>query len=182
MKIFPTSEQKKRYRNKNLMSMPVRGAYRTFLQDNPGIQCSRSKFASLRPKDVILLTLQRLSTCKCPYCQTVEFIVLAINKRISMLNLELEEKEKLKLSSVYKALDIVICEKTNQFHSVQCIEMDCDSCSDTDQRLRDPFSPLLTMNLGLLKYNSWEYQDAVGNSRTNNEFVLTTKRKRTLVQ
>ena len=83
-------------------------------------------------QNIILVTRQRLSTCKCPYGQNVEFILLAINKRISM-QLEAEEIEKLKLHSVHEALDVVMCAKSSQFRSMGCIDLECESCSDTNQ-------------------------------------------------
>lgn len=72
--------------------------------------------------------------------------------------------------------------KLSHMHMMRCIDKECELCSDTRQRLLDHYSPLVSMNLGTFKYNSWEYKDVTCNARVNNEFIRTTKRKRALVQ
>ena len=72
------------------MSMSVRQAYKIFVTENSDVKVSLTKFLTMKPKNIILLTRKHHVTCKCPYCQNVEFIMASINRKISLLNLESE--------------------------------------------------------------------------------------------
>ena len=62
-----TERPKKLYKGRRLMTMSVRQAYKLFRQEHANTKCSWTKFATRRPKDVILLSPHHLITCKCPY-------------------------------------------------------------------------------------------------------------------
>lgn len=101
-----TERPEKRYHGKKLMTASLRCAYKRFHTEHPDVQCSWGKFAALRPADVVLLSRQQLIGCKCPYCQNVEFIIQSINRKIAMTQVQVADKEALKLDSVYDVLDV----------------------------------------------------------------------------
>ncbi len=113
------------------MSMTVRCAFKKFLNDNKDVCCSWGMFATLRPKKILLLTRYHLATCKCPYCQNVEFVLTAINRKVSSLQIAGTEKSKLKMYTVYDVLNTVMCNKTAKFHRPECISGDCEHCTNT---------------------------------------------------
>ena len=110
-----------------------------------------------RPKDVILLSCHHLITCKCPYSQNVEHLVASLNKKISVLNMTVDDKRELKLYTVYDVLNVVMCSKNSgeKFNHVKCINSDCETCNDTAKRIKVHYKPLLHLELGMVKYKSW---------------------------
>ena len=139
---------------------------------------------TLRPKSIILLTKKHHHTCKCPYCENIEFILESINRKAVVLNLEVPEKQALKLHNVYDALNLVMCPKptSEKYHNIDCFNQECDICRNTIDSLKEHYQKLIDLNPGTLKFKSWEYQDVQVNVRKENSFQVELRKRQTIIR
>ena len=144
-----TERPEKRFSGRRLMSMSIRQVYNLFVQENSAIKISWTKFVTLRPRNIILLKKNHHMTCKCPYCQNVEFILESINRKCANIKTEAEEKILLKLTNVYVVLNVIMCkrEKSQRYQDIDCINRKCICCNNIMARLKQHYMKLISMEL-----------------------------------
>ena len=62
-------------RQKRLLLMNVNEAYELFKKEEPGLKIGRSKFASLRPHQVMPMSLHNQEVCMCKYHENINMIL-----------------------------------------------------------------------------------------------------------
>lgn len=155
----------KRYANKHgpgyVMQTTLIAAFRLFKKEHMGIKIGFTKFTTLRPKNVRLLTHRHWIYCVCTVCQNVTYKLRALRR--FMAGKAPKDFDEL--------LNIVMCRKSDaqQFHDAKCIFQLCDKCKDTK----------LTDHLGtkenniMVTWNHWERVVEDGKARK----VLKSKRE-----
>ena len=70
---------------KKLMIMNVMEAYKLFKEEHPEIEIGKSKFASLRPVNVIPVSERDQNVCCCCYHENFDLLVSGIQKSVPNL-------------------------------------------------------------------------------------------------
>ena len=70
---------------KKLMIMNVMEAYKLFRLENPEMEIGKSKFASLRPVNVLPVSEKDQNVCCCSYHENFDLLVRGIQKRVPLL-------------------------------------------------------------------------------------------------
>ena len=113
----------KRFRGRRLMTLPCLQAFTLFHKNNPKTKLGFTSFYNLRPKNVMIFRKYHF-TCLCVYCNNINILLGAINKRIgSLKDMSISEKAKMKIMNVYELSDLVMCPKRfgNKFHDHLCV-------------------------------------------------------------
>ena len=77
--------------------------------------------------------------------------------------------------TVYDVINTIMCTKSGKYHKPECIND--EYCTNMEGQLEAHYAQLLSMELGMLKYKAWEYQDVACNARKGKGFVTVIKRK-----
>jgi len=119
----------KRYANKHgpgyVMQTTLIEAYRMLRKEHPEVKMGFTKFTTLRPKNVRLLTHRHWIYCVCTICQNVTYKLRALSNIRSMAGKAPKDFDEL--------LNVVLCRKSDaqRFHDAQCIFQSCDKCKDS---------------------------------------------------
>ena len=125
----------KRYANKHgpgyVMQVKLLAAFGLFKKENADCRIGFTKFTSLRPKNVRLLSTRHWNYCVCLVCQNVSYKLNTLNRLL---------KEKIK--DFKQLLDVVLCPKSDaqRFHSADCLLRRCSNCIDTKSKLSSYFA------------------------------------------
>ncbi|WAR02999.1 hypothetical protein MAR_009557, partial [Mya arenaria] len=156
----------KRYANKHgpgyLMQVTLAVAFAMFKQVYKECKIGFTKFTTLRPKNVRLLTTKHWNFCVCTVCQNISYKLKAVTKVLNIKDFN-------------EFLDIVMCPRNDvqRFISYNCIFKKCSKCGDTKKRLLAYFgNEEIQKNETLLTWNHWERVVEDGKARK----VLKTKR------
>ncbi|PIK53459.1 hypothetical protein BSL78_09645 [Apostichopus japonicus] len=119
---------------KHVLQKTVKKTYQSFLEENPNMSVSFSKFASLRPKHVLVQKYAQHFQCLCEYCTNIDL-------KIKVINLQLvRHKIGLRLNDRYHTKDITTCGRTGKFPMLSCIDRKCNICGV--QKLAEFLQPL----------------------------------------
>ncbi|CAG2248145.1 unnamed protein product [Mytilus edulis] len=152
----------------HIMHRSLLDTFQIYKEKNPSVKLGKSKFASLRPKNVKTFCDQQLQQCLCEYCLNVELKLKTVNKLIGR---SCENAEELKIKDKYCAVNIVMCPKgDNQYHKKDCIDGLCNICGEQKMRthLKD-----VTNKYGVDYYNSKDEEEAHQHHRTH--YILVGK-------
>ncbi|CAF1513785.1 unnamed protein product [Adineta steineri] len=106
---------KKTYQ-KRVLLYSLREVHQMFLQDNPGLDVSRSMFAQLRPKYVVVKSMMAHRVCLCIYHQNVILLIESLSKFINGTA----------CSNLQAFTAALVCDESNE----QCMSSNCNYCSD----------------------------------------------------
>ncbi|CAF3102305.1 unnamed protein product [Rotaria sp. Silwood2] len=106
---------KKTYQ-KRILLYNLREIHHMFLQDNPGIDVSRSVFAQLRPQHIMVKSSMSHRVCLCLYHQNVSLLIDALSKFINGPA----------CSDLHTFTKILVCDESNE----QCMFSNCNYCSN----------------------------------------------------
>jgi hypothetical protein len=154
----------KRYANKHgpgyVMQTTLISAYRLFKKEHNDVKIGFTKFTTLRPKNVRLLTHRHWIYCVCTVCQNITYKLRALRCMAGKTPNDFDE-----------LLNVVLCRKSDaqRFHDAQCIFKLCEKC--TDSSLTEHFG---TKEDTMVTWNHWERVIQDGKPRR----VLKTKRER----
>ncbi|CAF1275201.1 unnamed protein product [Rotaria sordida] len=101
---------------KSILLFNVREAHQMFLQDNPGIDVSRSVFAQLRPPYVMVKSSMPHRVCVCLYHQNVNLLIDALSKYVNGSA----------CSDLQSFTTALVCDESNE----QCMSSNCNYCSN----------------------------------------------------
>ena len=156
----------KRYANKHgpgyVMQTSLIAAYRLLKKEHTEIKMGFTKFTTLRPKNVRLLTHRHWIYCVCTVCQNISYKLRALRR--FMAGKTPKDFDEL--------LNVVMCRKSDAqcFHDAQCIFQLCEKCKDS--RLTDHLGTKEENTL--VTWNHWERVVEDGKARR----VLKSKRER----
>ncbi|CAF2377023.1 unnamed protein product [Rotaria sp. Silwood2] len=106
---------KKTYQ-KRILLFNLREAHQMFLQDNPGIDVSRSAFAQLRPQYVVVKSSMPHRVCVCLYHENVNLLIDALSKYVNGST----------CSDFQSFTTVLVCDESNE----QCVSSNCNYCSN----------------------------------------------------
>ena len=103
-------------------------AHQIFLQENPGVKLSFSKFAKMRPAETKTTAHNRMQFCLCEYCVRLDMRLASLNKFLSN-----KDMRHLHLKNRNFANSITLCQKEYGvgFH-INCIERKCADCGTSN--------------------------------------------------
>lgn len=156
----------------HIMHRSLLDTFQIYKEKNPSVKLGKSKFASLRPKNVKTFCDQQLQQCLCEYCLNVELKLKTVNKLIGR---SCENAEELKIKDKYCAVNIVMCPKgDNQYHKKDCIDGLCNICGEQKMRthLKD-----VTNKYGV-DYYVWAVTD---NKEKKKGLILKSSNSNTLI-
>ncbi|ESO91762.1 hypothetical protein LOTGIDRAFT_163120 [Lottia gigantea] len=99
---------------------PLMEAFRLFKQENPSIKVQKSKFANLRPKEVLPISEKDHTVCCCIYHENFDMLIAGISKHVP--NLPSSEG---------------VLEKAACRFEKDCYFGDCTSCCNMDDVVED---------------------------------------------
>lgn len=146
-----------------LLQVSLKAAYQQFKFENPELKISFSKFASLRPRHIQLLTNTHREFCLCVYCVNVRYKLLAVSR--------LTNDQSKKITNENEIANVLLCQKSDndRFHALACICGSCLNCSNTEQTLREHFAfAAAHQNI------TWDHWEKVEQNNTTRR-VLSTK-------
>ena len=101
----------------------MKEAYDQFKSENPDNSISFSKFAKLKPSTVMAAQHNKVNTCRCEYCTSVDMKIAGVNNLLAKTG-----HRQLSLGNKNSTIDLTLCPKENGFHSPVCVERKCTSC------------------------------------------------------
>ena len=155
-----------------LMQISIKSAWSIFRKENEEIRIGLTRFQTLRPPMVKLLSLSHREMCLCPYCLNVKFKVLALNRLMSSNDIDAS----LKVQDEKELLDIILCNRDGKrFHRYDCVFENCSKCSDVETTIKDHFQQLLYITPSpMVTWNRWERHAGKDNKIRR---VMVTKQK-----
>jgi hypothetical protein len=153
------TKEGKEKRQKKLLVMTIEEMYQTFKNEFPGTTIGKSKFAELRPSEVLLSSNTPRNVCGCIYHTNVILMLEALH-----------EHSDVPLYNREKFTDLAICEGKNR----ECFWNDCEACSG-GKKLKSSLNDIVGNEL-LEKDITW-YRWGKGN-----EGFLTKEVQRTTVK
>ena len=123
-----TKVSKKTGRSFHFMEKTLVEAHQIFLQENPGVKLSFSKFAKMRPAETKTTAHNRMQFCLCEYCVRLDMRLASLNKFLSN-----KDMRHLHLKNRNFANSITLCQKEYGvgFH-INCIERKCADCGTSN--------------------------------------------------
>ncbi|KAK2548197.1 hypothetical protein P5673_031662 [Acropora cervicornis] len=125
-------------RQKRLLLVNVNEAYELFKKEEPDLKIGRSKFASLRPRQVIPMSLHDQEVCMCKYHENINMILDGL-KNI--------------LPEVPKYTEDLLIQTVCSLNQAKCIERECQACG-TAKPLDELFEDIDDNNA--TSYFQWE--------------------------
>lgn len=119
----------KRYANKSgpgyLMQVTLAVAFSMFKKEYKESKIGFTKFTSLRPRNVRLLTNKHWNFCVCTVCQNISYKLRAMTRVLK------------KIADFDQLLDILLCPRNGaqRYHLAMCLFQKCSKCADTKERL-----------------------------------------------
>ena len=107
-----------------LMQISVKSAYKIFRKENEDIKIRLTRFQTLRPERVKLLSLSHREFCLCPYCLNVKYKLLTLNRVVSNSGVDSSVK-----IADEEFLDTLLCQRDNRFphfHRYDCVFGKCN--------------------------------------------------------
>ncbi|XP_033754519.1 uncharacterized protein LOC117343464 [Pecten maximus] len=100
----------------------LKTTYTKFTEENPDQQISYSKFASLKPDNVLPMTKNKYLQCLCEYCINIDFKVkslkcFCVQKKIPVV-----------ASDRYEMSRNTLCPKEGEYYQKHCIDRECEKC------------------------------------------------------
>ncbi|XP_033755233.1 uncharacterized protein LOC117338131 isoform X1 [Pecten maximus] len=144
-------------------------SYKTFKTKYPENKLSYSKFASLRPSNVLPLTKQKHYQCLCEYCVNVDFQVKALERYCCAKKLERPFVDR------YDASRITLCPKDGANYKMECLDRNCQFCGvdNVDEKTRGLNQYIDTQ----IKWRSWEM---VTQPNTQKKFMTLVSKEGTI--
>lgn len=140
---------------KHVLQRSLSETYKRFCEvdNNPSI--GFSKFASLRPENVLVQSKAKLYQCLCETCTNVDLALKAVNQAA------ISAKCPSTINDRYLLSEMTMCSTENPSADLSCIDRQCLKCG-VDQ-LDDYFKPLLDTSsdtaLSWLQWGKTEYSD-----------------------
>ena len=100
-------------RQKRLLLLNVNEVYQLFKKEEPGLKIGKSKFASLRPRQVISMSIRDQEVCMCKYHENINMILDGL-KNI--------------LPNVPKSCEDLLGKTVCSLDQVKCMDRECDDC------------------------------------------------------
>ena len=100
-------------RQKRLLLVNVNEAYELFKKEEPDLKIGRSKFASLRPRQVMPMSLHDQEVCMCKYHENINMILDGL-KNI--------------LPEVPKYSEDLLIQTVCSFNQAKCMDRECQAC------------------------------------------------------
>ena len=110
---------------KRLMNLNLREAFAVFKETHPDVQIGLSKFCTLRPKEVNIVSSKSHEVCCCPYCENMNFLFNASRW-----------KDDTNIKQMSDLLATMVCDTANPA-CMKCLCKDCPSATDMSATLRD---------------------------------------------
>ena len=111
--------------NKRLMNFNLREAFTIYKEENPNDTIGISKFCSLRPKEVGIVSSKSQEVCCCPYCENMKFLFDAS-----------KWKADAKITQISHLVAAMVCDPENH-GCMKCQCKDCPRATDMSDTLRD---------------------------------------------
>ena len=109
----------------HIMHRSLIDTFKMYKEKNTSVKVGKSKFASLRPKNVKTFCDQQMQQCLCEYCLNVELKLKTVNKLIGRI---CENAYEVKIKNTYCAVNMVMCPKEGKYHKKDCIDGICNIC------------------------------------------------------
>lgn len=128
------------------MQVSIKAAHAKYTFENNS-KVSLGKFASLRKRNVRLLSQSHRDFCCCPYCTNIKFKLLTLSRTSS--------EQQCKKTHENDVVDILLCPKSDseQFHDPKCINGECNHCSDYAKSLQEFYKDISESRI--LTWNRW---------------------------
>lgn len=107
-----TSEGRE-FKQKRLLLLNMNEAYELFKKEEPGLKIGRSKFASLRPRQVMPMSLRDQEVCMCKYHENINMILDGL-KNI--------------LPEVPKYSEDLLIQTVCSVNQAKCMDRECQAC------------------------------------------------------
>ncbi|CAG2250372.1 unnamed protein product [Mytilus edulis] len=152
-RVLPQKRYTTKYGPGYSLQMTLTAAFKTFRDENPTIKLSFSKFISLKPKCVRLLTKTQWNVCVCPTCFNIKYKLTCLNRAFSHHKSPRNEKE---------LVNFLLCRKPDarRFHQSKCIYGICEMCSSHEKHCNivQHYRDLNTdqEQIRKLSWNHWE--------------------------
>jgi hypothetical protein len=135
-----------------IMQVTLATSYKMFCSAYPEHKIGFSKFVTLRPRNVRIISKTHWRYCVCTTCQNIQSKLTCLNgaaTRAGMSNLRIKDAENL--------LECLLCAKStnNRFHKLECIQRTCIKCKNQDKTLKNVYKPLQD-ETNSLQWNHWE--------------------------
>lgn len=140
---------------KHVLQRTIASTYKSFREEHPTFKVGRSKFAALRPKNVVTQRHANLYQCLCEYCANIDLKIEAIKK-------ELARHKKVHLlpalGDKYDTCAKTICEHEGKYPRYLCVERKCPECGvgELETSLADALG---SDQITWLKWDQIEYPD-----------------------
>jgi hypothetical protein len=151
----------KRYATKHgpgyIMGISLQSAYQLFKKEHSDVKVGFTKFTTLRPRNVRLLSKSTWIHSLCTVCQNITYKLIVLNKQTTTL-----ARTDLKIHDIAKLIDVVLCPKSDgqRYHTEKCIYQTCNTCSNQAvARLQDHYKPLLESSKPSLSWHHWEKKE-----------------------
>ncbi|EDO38443.1 predicted protein [Nematostella vectensis] len=128
-------------RKKRLLLYNIAEVHQMFNKRESDTSIGLSKFASLRPPEVIPITLRDQEVCVCKYHENIELLLSEISKAVP---------------GVSKTADEMLCKTVCSTNDAKCMERDCSKC-DVEGSVNDMFDECNEDQS--VSYYQWETSD-----------------------